>query len=1848
MADELQLRAVLDATGVVTGFEVMSSAAKNSTEQMQASFAGIQASEESVTKAAASIAPAIAIATDAIKAQAAAAAQLKAIQDSTGKGSSASIAASLNAQDAAAAQRAALANLGALANPAEGAALTRVATDAQIAYNEAIAQQRIASENAAEGSVARIAADEQVAATREALAAAQENLNKLQITGAELLTQYTAAQAELNIQTQQGTEYELRAADAYNAVAIAAEKAATAKEAAGIAAAKEEVILSDSAASKEAAAYASGVGAAKEEPILSDTAAQVQANKDAKAALAAQEAALNEELQQSAQYELQAAEAMAGTSQAAKQTSISIAELEANVTKAQLALDSLRAARISTPLISPSDVGITGKDIVPTNLEQELAATDALTEAKQRLAAARAEAASSPATEGVATETTETITLTQAQNNLATATTNLKAIAADSSTSWYEYAAAEQAVASASDEVAAIQAASSQRIATAKVSLAAAQAEETEVLSNSNASWAEAAEARLNVVAAEGELQAALASSGDVASAATAGSASLAAAEADAAEAATAAAAAAESYHISLSQADIGTKSLRVAIDQLNSVTSAEGAQLESLSNEFDKVAARAQKLGLALVDNGRGYTLIKAGAVEAKTAVEGLGNATVETTGKLDAMSSGIAFATGRMVAMDVGAGQLSYTFGLLGRAIPSVGAALNVVFLPILAITFADIISNLVDKFTKLEESIRKTEYAYQELGFEAQRDADQIGLTNLKLEDTIAKLQGKVEPNAIAVAAIEGKLAVDRELDSIDKLLEKQQELASSKEIGYFSIAHFAGGAEPTTLEEQLIAPYREALREKLEIQREANLTGTKEEQTAAAADVETARAAAEGKAQQYVNAIRAKIDADKEYEKTHVTLADQTDYAPLLKKAESELKAFQSIRPQEEAVAQTPDLTNAAAKARQAEEAYARLRASQEVIIKDTERAGEQKVAVEKQTATLAFQAAELGAKQQVLLANESGTLRAQAQLDSIPKLAAAQRTINQAELDELDEGYRNKAAKLQADRDLDAQNPNAEKRKNALQTDDDAILAEYNKYTAERNNLELEGQNRLIQIQNGGDQQRLEIARANAEKIAKEFREAEKLTLETGNLQLKGINESIRAEERLYSLGEVSRSSERAFLAQKITALQQQEAIARAAIEANISKEVAQQKPGGTFAPGAISELSVNSNSLATNTDAIKQNTTAILSPKTSATSNITGSTGGLNDVLEQVNQKILEASARAGATGATTGGSPEVTALQAQRAELLAALQTPATPVASTIPAEAAATTTPATEIAFPPAAVSAAADQFLQQLQATNPPTTAPTAAPATGTGGALNTSDTTAYAASLDRVKNLQEQLAASDERWKAAIDQVTASFEKLDTSTSTWMLKFGTENQNLVDNFLNQWQTQLVTLNNGFASAFDGWLAHGKSFGQAIANVGVKMLEDFSNSIIQIGLRIAELNVVSLLRGQGFAGLGGGLPAADTLKGPFIPGVGGVPNAGLGAPSAIGGGAAVAAPVVPPSVVGGAASVPSTLGGAAEQAQQTAAVTAAQAQQTAATAAGEAQRQAIQTTGTTNAITQTGVVTTAHATGETTKTTATTAGTASRGAVQTAGTVNAVTQTGVVVAAHVAGEQVKTGTTLSGELNRAIIRTANFIHEMALTTARVAAHVAGEVAKTLATAAGATIRGLIETAEAIASIAKRAASAAAGAFSAMASIPYIGPILGAAAAAAALATVLALSGHFAEGGRVSGAGSGTSDSIPAMLSHGEFVVNAAATSKHLGTLQAINTGKFASGGYVTPNFHFAAGGQAFESRGAQATNDSHDVNRFQFHNEINGANKSTEEMGEEIWNHFRGKLRRSGYNI
>ncbi len=101
---------------------------------------------------------------------------------------------------------------------------------------------------------------------------------------------------------------------------------------------------------------------------------------------------------------------------------------------------------------------------------------------------------------------------------------------------------------------------------------------------------------------------------------------------------------------------------------------------------------------------------------------------------------------------------------------------------------------------------------------------------------------------------------------------------------------------------------------------------------------------------------------------------------------------------------------------------------------------------------------------------------------------------------------------------------------------------------------------------------------------------------------------------------------------------------------------------------------------------------------------------------------------------------------------------------------------------------------------------------------------------------------------------------------------------------------------------------------------------------------------------------------------------------------------------------------------------------------------------------------------------------------------------------------------------------------------------------------------------------------------------------------SLPFPANILAAAGVAAQAASIVsnirAVSLAFADGGYVRGPGTGTSDSIPANLSNGEYVVNAKATAANLSLLENINAGRkpafMSLGGMVDASQNARTGGQ------------------------------------------------------
>ncbi len=171
-----------------------------------------------------------------------------------------------------------------------------------------------------------------------------------------------------------------------------------------------------------------------------------------------------------------------------------------------------------------------------------------------------------------------------------------------------------------------------------------------------------------------------------------------------------------------------------------------------------------------------------------------------------------------------------------------------------------------------------------------------------------------------------------------------------------------------------------------------------------------------------------------------------------------------------------------------------------------------------------------------------------------------------------------------------------------------------------------------------------------------------------------------------------------------------------------------------------------------------------------------------------------------------------------------------------------------------------------------------------------------------------------------------------------------------------------------------------------------------------------------------------------------------------------------------------------------------------------------------------------------------------------------------------------TGATVAIHAGGEIAMTAASGSGSGNRSGISLAETIFHALQIPIRVGLHIAGEIAKTAITVVQTGIRIAAVIAESLAHV----VLAAIGAMSALASIPYVGPILAIAAMAGILAAGYGLVKGISRGFKVGGfTGAGSDDEEAGSVHANEYVFSASAVrSLGVGRLDALHAAALSGG--------------------------------------------------------------------
>jgi hypothetical protein len=137
-----------------------------------------------------------------------------------------------------------------------------------------------------------------------------------------------------------------------------------------------------------------------------------------------------------------------------------------------------------------------------------------------------------------------------------------------------------------------------------------------------------------------------------------------------------------------------------------------------------------------------------------------------------------------------------------------PALANAAKMAFLPIAGIAFGVMLVDLgkkaIEFFQKMEQAPAKMAAAFRDLTQPLQLTSDQLDLSNARLANEIAKLEGKPE-NGLAIALDEARVAADQLAESLDKDLHRIQKVLMENKVGV--IMQILGKAGTSDIEDYL---------------------------------------------------------------------------------------------------------------------------------------------------------------------------------------------------------------------------------------------------------------------------------------------------------------------------------------------------------------------------------------------------------------------------------------------------------------------------------------------------------------------------------------------------------------------------------------------------------------------------------------------------------------------------------------------------------------------------------------------------------------------------------------------------------------------------------------------------------------------------------------------------------------------------------------------------------------------------------------------------------------------------------------------------------------------------------
>jgi hypothetical protein len=229
-----------------------------------------------------------------------------------------------------------------------------------------------------------------------------------------------------------------------------------------------------------------------------------------------------------------------------------------------------------------------------------------------------------------------------------------------------------------------------------------------------------------------------------------------------------------------------------------------DGAQIRvtiiaDASQLTDAMTQAASTVTTSTGQMASGFKYVTAASTETAGALRSVGTSAEGAAVGITSTERAATVATARIAGMEAGSGMLGGALGRVAATSSTLAPILSAAFPLFAVIAAVQIVEDFSGKIEALRDEADQTTTKWDDFSASIVKQSDSLQIENLKLADTVAKLEGHPEPNQLAIGLLEAKQKSDDLLVSLENATAKAEELLEKGGVSFW--AQMVTGVEAT---------------------------------------------------------------------------------------------------------------------------------------------------------------------------------------------------------------------------------------------------------------------------------------------------------------------------------------------------------------------------------------------------------------------------------------------------------------------------------------------------------------------------------------------------------------------------------------------------------------------------------------------------------------------------------------------------------------------------------------------------------------------------------------------------------------------------------------------------------------------------------------------------------------------------------------------------------------------------------------------------------------------------------------------------------------------------------------